>query len=184
MSCIDPHSVTRVTRTKLTANAFLCSVDTTFNVIVQPTVRSLSLHASGTEGGQELVIHGSGFREVPGCAGNVVAVQGSPCTVTACTQSELRCIIGPEAPPPSPTPGVVGLIHKFWWNYTVYSADLEARVDVARPNLTWSHVDALRSMNGTNWADGYAEEVRLCPFSCVCVPSTHAKLYSVYRDWR
>jgi len=60
-----------------------------YHTTVYPSVQSVSQHASGVLGGEELVVRGTGFS--PTASENEVRVAGVACPVTFASRNELRC---------------------------------------------------------------------------------------------
>ena len=83
---------------------------------VAPVVQNLSTAVSGLNGGQSLLINGTGFNSHT-CSANTVTVAGVACEVTWCTNTALRCTIGPStnATTSPPYRGSLGLTRKIWY---------------------------------------------------------------------
>ena len=89
-----------------------------YQLVLYPKIDSLSSQLSGSNGGQTLVISGSGFNAVD-CSTNVILLQGVPCIVTACTQTSLSCTVGPapsQALGSGPYASSRGLLQRVYWN--------------------------------------------------------------------
>eukprot|EP00051_Salpingoeca_urceolata_P019992 m.295984 g.295984 ORF g.295984 m.295984 type:complete len:3942 (+) comp19518_c0_seq1:299-12124(+) len=83
-------------------------------ITVHPSISSVSTKVSGDNGGQTVVIHGSGFDDSATCAGNTVHLAGVPCNVVSCSNSKLECAAGPASQVGSATGGSRGIIAKIW----------------------------------------------------------------------
>jgi hypothetical protein len=87
-------------------------------VTVLPSVVGLSAGTSGSLGGHEVVVTGTGFAGEHvdvGCGDNEVLLAGVPCEVLACSNTMVRCVVGPANDTLSaPTAGTIGLTKKTW----------------------------------------------------------------------
>lgn len=124
------------------------------------TITSMSIHESGTLGGQELTITGIGFD--PNCAQNSVLLGGVPCVPSVCSNTSIVCRIGalPAGLNGSLT-STTGLIAKFWWNaQAIYSAQAFTTNPryPAQPDVTTLAFDGLVSARN-NFADLYLQQV-------------------------
>jgi hypothetical protein len=102
--------------------------DTINTMLVVPQVQSLSTQVSGILGRQVLVISGSGFASPDGvtgsCAKNAVTLAGTPCAVSFCNTSQLRCTIAPmRAPTATPT---MPFESTFGLRRTTFSSDTQS----------------------------------------------------------
>lgn len=92
--------------------------DAPYQLVAYAKIDSLSTSVSGSNGGQTLVIQGSGFNAVD-CSANVVVLQGVACMTQTCSQTQLTCIVGAAPSTPlgaGPYGTSRGLLHRVYWN--------------------------------------------------------------------
>lgn len=115
--------------------------DQAYLLTVVPTVVSLSHKTSGSLGGHEVVLTGTGFHEEQGegCVANQVLLAGVGCEVTECTRTMLRCTVAPENTSlVYPVAGTTGLAEKTWADNRGGSLDgWEDQDDYGNP-LEWT----------------------------------------------
>lgn len=107
-------------------------------LLIVPSIESLSTRISGDNGGQQVVIRGSGFDPARGCGENVVHLAGVPCDVTACSSTELVCTAGEIAAQQSPLGANSGLRRRVWYRTT---SDLASIPSFGEPDLVESVID-------------------------------------------
>ena len=113
------------------------ATDMPYDVVVVPRVSSMTWHVSGVNGGSSVVLTGTGFDESD-LTHNDVSLAGSPCAVTAVTDTTITCTVG-AAPASTDTtsrfvPGTRGL------TTTVFEAS-----SFSGKNRTYTQVDSLVS---------------------------------------
>ena len=156
--------------------------DQAYLLTVVPTVLSLSHKTSGSLGGHEVVLTGTGFHEEQGegCSANQVLLAGVACEVTECTRSMLRCTVAPwlNAVAGSPTPGTTGLAGKTWGDKRSGSLDgWEEDPDYGNP-LAWTKT----SIGGTDGRGAFVKDFG-SNFADEHVGYFVAPLTSQYRFW-
>jgi plastocyanin len=120
-------------------------------VTVVPTIKTISTKKSGSNGGQTVVITGTGFHaDLTDCSANAIFLAGAECVVQApCTNTEITCVApaATEAVAAAPYPGTSGLMGKLWQGHVAEFETYKTREDYVRPASTYSTLGGVQAYN-------------------------------------
>lgn len=131
--------------------------DKAYVLTIVPVVKSMSTAQSGLNGGQEITITGTGFQAVQ-CTQNVVLLAGVPCTVTACSRTELTCTVANSTDTDATRsyPSTSGLHYRKWTdvqtNPLIQKSGFEQKTDAWAEHSSYTNPNTLdTTMGGTGY---------------------------------
>lgn len=107
-----------------------------------------------------MTITGTGFNA--DCSRTQVSIgNGGNCPIVSCTDSEIKCIVGPMPLQPSPLTSTTGLVLKLWWNSLAQNSINAFLLDSRYPNSPDTTMLSLNGLQGyrQNFAEYYLQQV-------------------------